>query len=72
MADKTHGSGRGKGAEKNPRTERRQIVGRGQISREPATGRKVGGEENTSQQSDADQEGASQQTSTATDQSGEL
>jgi hypothetical protein len=56
----------------NPRAERKQPVGGGKISREEESSSRVGGEGHVSQQSNADADGPSQQTSTAQDEMGQV
>lgn len=77
MANETGSSGSGRepgGDERNPRTERKQPIGGGQISRDEERGGQVGGEGHVSQQSDVDTNGGapSRQTSTAEDETGQL
>ena len=69
----SRGSGREPGNDaENPRTERKQPIGGGQISREPEKGTRIGGEGQVSQQSNTDGGEPSRQTSTAEDESGQL
>jgi len=56
----------------NPRTEQKQPIGGGKISREEEKSGLVGGEGQASQQSNADADGPSQQTTTAQDEKGQL
>jgi len=56
----------------NARTDNRQPIGGGQISREPEKGARVGGEGHVSQQSNTDGGEPSPQTSTAEEESGQL
>jgi hypothetical protein len=67
------GTGQDAGSEsKNPRTQPKQPIGGGQISREEEKSGRAGGQGQTSQQSNADADGASRQTSTAQDEKGQL
>ncbi len=75
MADETGYSGIGgpsRQEQRNLWTEPKQRIGGGQMSREPETGGRVGGEGHVSQQSNADADGPSRQTSTAKDEEGQL
>jgi len=73
MANESESRGREPGRDAgNPRTEDRQPIGGGQISRPEEKSGRAGGEGNVSQQSNADADGPSQQTSTAQDESGQL
>ena len=67
------GSGSGRHQEtKNPRTKPKQPIGSGAISRAEEKSGRVGGAGNVSQQSNADADGPSRQTSTAQDEEGQV
>jgi hypothetical protein len=57
---------------RNPGTEAKQPIGGGNISRDEDKGGRSGGLGNVSQQSNADADGPSRQTSTAQDEKGQL
>lgn len=56
----------------NPRTDPKQRTGGGAISRDEEKSGRAGGEGHVSQQSNADADGPSTQTSTAQDEKGQL
>lgn len=56
----------------NPRTQPKQRIGGGAISRDEDKSGRVGGEGHVTQQSNADADGPSTQTSTAQDEKGQL
>ena len=56
----------------NPRTQPKQRMGGGAISRDEERSGRIGGEGHVTQQSNADADGPSTQTSTAQDEKGQL